>query len=248
MFEVSLIKCTTLTERDNYYKKYFFIVVNKLYSIIMTLTKADIEHSLGQKKLQIIIKRLFDIIFAVVLIILFFPLLIVVALLIKLSSRGPVLYANDRIGYRGIHFKCLKFRSMRAGKPDAAHVLKAQEEGILYKPKKDDRITWIGGIIRKTSIDELPQLFNVVKGEMSIVGPRPLVPFMMTHLHDFNEIRCLVRPGITGLWQIEDRANNTSASYMIQPDLNYISNYNLLSDFKILVKTPLVVISAKGAH
>lgn len=214
----------------------------------LSILKSDIENSLNRKKLQIIIKRIFDLLFASMLIILLFPLLIVVALLIKLSSKGPVLYTNDRIGYRGIHFKCFKFRSMRAGQQDSALILKAQEAGILYKVKQDNRVTWIGSIIRKTSIDELPQLFNVVRGDMSIVGPRPLVPFMMTHLPDFNEIRCLVRPGITGLWQIQAREHNTSATYMIQPDLTYIATYNLLSDLKILIKTPFVVLTANGAY
>lgn len=208
---------------------------------------ADIEKSLSQKKLQLTIKRLFDIVFSAILIILLFPLLLLVAILIRLSSRGPVLYANERIGYRGVHFRCLKFRSMKM-QPDAEHVLKAQKEGILYKEKKDNRITWIGGIIRKTSIDELPQIFNVLWGDMSIVGPRPLVPFMMKNLDDFNAVRCLVRPGITGLWQINARELNTSATYMIEHDTNYIATYSLFSDVRIILKTVFVVLSTKGAY
>jgi lipopolysaccharide/colanic/teichoic acid biosynthesis glycosyltransferase len=206
------------------------------------LTKEDIELSLQRKKLQLIIKRTADVIIAGLLIILFSPLLLFVSLLILFSSKGPVLYANERIGYRGIHFRCFKFRSM------VVHQQLMAADGVLYKVKNDSRITWIGSIIRKTSIDELPQLFNVLKGEMSLVGPRPLVPFMMAGLPDFNEIRCLVRPGITGQWQIEDREHNTSADYMIKPDLTYISTYTLLSDLKIIIKTPIVVLKAKGAY
>jgi exopolysaccharide production protein ExoY len=204
----------------------------------MMLTKEEIELSLQQKKLQLRIKRMCDVIIAGSLIILLSPLFIVVSVLILFSSRGPVLYTNERIGYRGIHFRCFKFRSM------VVH----QDYGVLHKVKNDRRVTWIGAIIRKTSIDELPQLFNVLRGEMSMVGPRPLVPCMMTGLPDFNEIRCLVRPGITGQWQIEDREHNTSADYMIKPDLAYISTYTLLSDIRIMIKTPIVVLTAKGAY
>jgi len=206
------------------------------------LTKEDIELSLQQKKLQLVIKRMADVIIAGLLIILFSPLLMLVSLLILFSSKGPVLYSNERIGYRGVHFRCYKFRSM------VVHQAPVPADGVLYKVKNDSRVTWIGSIIRKTSIDELPQLFNVLKGDMSLVGPRPLVPFMMAGLPDFNEIRCLVRPGITGQWQIEDREHNTSADYMMKPDLTYISTYTLLSDLRIIIKTPIVVLKGKGAY
>jgi len=214
--------------------------------------KRFIEESLEEKKSQIFLKRSFDILSSALLIIFFAPILIIVALLIKLSSRGPVLYSNERVGYRGINFKCYKFRSMVTDqsikKSDYEVALAGQEKGILHKVKNDSRITWIGKIIRKTSIDELPQLFNVLFGDMSIIGPRPLVPFMLKHLPEFKEVRCLVRPGITGLWQIRDRANNTSAEFMIEHDTEYIENYSILLDLKILVKTPIVVITGEGAY
>jgi len=213
--------------------------------------KRFIEESLEEKKSQIFLKRSFDILSSALLIIFFAPILIIVAVLIKLSSRGPVLYSNERVGYRGINFKCYKFRSMVTDqsikKSDYEVALAGQEKGILHKVKNDSRITWIGKIIRKTSIDELPQLFNVLFGDMSIIGPRPLVPFMLKHLPEFKEVRCLVRPGITGLWQIRDRANNTSAEFMIEHDTEYIENYSILLDLKILVKTPIVVITGEGA-
>ena len=214
--------------------------------------KRFIEESLEEKKSQIFLKRSFDILSSALLIIFFAPILIIVALLIKLSSKGPVLYSNERVGYRGINFKCYKFRSMVTDqsikKSDYEVALAGQEKGILHKVKNDSRITWIGKIIRKTSIDELPQLFNVLFGDMSIIGPRPLVPFMLKHLPEFKEVRCLVRPGITGLWQIRDRANNTSAEFMIEHDTEYIENYSILLDLKILVKTPIVVITGEGAY
>jgi len=213
--------------------------------------KRIIEETLKRKKDQIVLKRTFDIFLSLILILSLSPILLIVAVLIKLSSRGPILYSNERVGYRGIHFRCFKFRSMvtdQSIKSDYEVAIAGQEKGILHKVKNDTRVTWIGKVIRKTSIDELPQLFNVLLGDMSIIGPRPLVPFMLKHLPEFREVRCLVRPGITGLWQIRDRINNTSAEFMIEHDTEYIENYSLYMDLKILVKTPLVVVTGEGAY
>lgn len=212
----------------------------------------NIKELLEQKQFQLFLKRAFDIVLSSMLIIFFAPVLITVAVIIKLTSKGAVLYSNERVGYGGSHFRCFKFRSMvtdqSTKKSDYEVALAGQEKGILHKVKNDSRITWIGKIIRKTSIDELPQLFNVLKGDMSIIGPRPLVPFMLKHLPEFKETRCLVRPGITGLWQIRDRVNNTSAEFMIEHDTEYIREYSLLLDLKILAKTPVVVLTGEGAY
>ena len=150
------------------------------------------------------------------------------------------------------NFKCHKFRSMVSDHSkkhdDHKRAVEHAEKGILHKDKNDSRVTWIGKLIRKTSIDELPQLFNVLSGDMSIVGPRPLVPFMLKPFPEFKEIRGLVRPGITGLWQIRDREHNTSAEFMIEHDTEYIQDYSFFLDMKILFETPLVVLSGKGAY
>lgn len=215
-------------------------------------TEKTTKELLERKQIQLFIKRAFDIVLSSLLILFFSPVLILVAAIIKLTSKGPVLYSNERVGYRDINFRCFKFRSMVTDQSskasDYAIALAGQEKGVLHKVKDDARITWIGRIIRKTSIDELPQLFNVLKGEMSIIGPRPLVPFMLKHLPEFKETRCLVRPGITGLWQIRDRVNNTNAEFMIRHDTEYIRNYSLLLDLKILAKTPMKVLTGEGAY
>jgi lipopolysaccharide/colanic/teichoic acid biosynthesis glycosyltransferase len=211
-----------------------------------------LQQQFCEKKLQMIGKRTFDIFVSSVLIFLLSPILIVVTLLVKLTSRGPAFYTNERVGLNGDHFNCFKFRSMVVNHAikhdDHKKAIKGQENGILHKSKTDSRITFIGKIIRKTSIDELPQLFNVLKGDMSIIGPRPLVPFMLKPFPEFSKIRCLVKPGITGLWQIRDREHNTSAEFMIEHDTEYIENYSLMQDLKILVGTPVAVLSARGAY
>ena len=136
----------------------------------------------------------------------------------------------------------------RVAASDHARALASADRGILHKVKRDLRVTPIGALLRRTSIDELPQLFNVLRGEMSLVGPRPLTPFMLKHLPEFAEVRGLVRPGITGLWQIRDREHNTSAEFMIEHDLEYVARCGLRLDAVILVRTPFVVLGGKGAY
>ena len=152
---------------------------------------------------------MFDITISLTLLTLLSPLLLLVAIIIRLTSKGKVLYSNERVGLHAKHFRCYKFRSMISDQSKKSQAykmaLEQSQQGVLLKLQNDPRVTWIGKIIRKSSIDELPQLLNVLSGDMSLIGPRPLVPFMLTHLPDFKEIRCKVRPGITGLWQIRDR-------------------------------------------
>ncbi|HEX5152450.1 MAG TPA: sugar transferase [Parafilimonas sp.] len=211
-----------------------------------------IAQSVKRKGAHFFLKRTFDILVSLMLVLLFAPILIIVTLLIKLTSRGPVLYSKERVGLNGRYFKCHKFRSMvidhSGQRYDHKSSIEHATKGILHKNQRDSRITFVGRMIRKTSIDELPQLFNVLFGDMSIVGPRPLLPFMLEPYPEFSQVRCLVRPGITGLWQIRDRQNNTSAQYMMEHDMEYIENFNFFLDLKIIAETPLVVLSGKGAY
>lgn len=211
-----------------------------------------LQQQLSEKRMQLIGKRLFDIIIATLLIILLLPVMLAIVLAIKLTSKGPAVFSNERIGLNGLYFRCYKFRSMINSAlqyhDDHNKALQHQGIGVLHKPKFDTRITFFGRILRKTSLDELPQLFNVLKGDMSIVGPRPLVPFMLKPFPEFSKVRCLVKPGITGLWQIRDREHNTSAEFMQPHDLEYIENFSFIMDIKVLLTTPQVVLSAKGAY
>ena len=211
----------------------------------------ELQRALHEKKNHLFLKRFFDILLSVILIILFFPVLILTSLLIKLTSKGTIFYTDERIGFKGSRFRCYKFRSMvrdHTKKDDDYKIAMQQAQaGLLYKDKSDGRITAVGKILRKTSIDELPQLFNVLAGDMSMVGPRPLVPFMLKPFPEFEEVRSLIKPGITGLWQVKDRRSNTSAEFMIKHDTAYIENFNFFFDLKILAETPLVVFSGKGA-
>jgi exopolysaccharide production protein ExoY len=203
-------------------------------------------------RIQLSIKRLFDIIAALSLLAVLSPVLVVAAACVRLSSKGPILFKQVRCGWRGrSRFVCLKFRTMfveRGMLIDRQSLSESEQRGILFKIKNDPRITPIGAFLRKTSIDELPQLLNVLKGEMSLVGPRPLVPHMLAPYPEFRKVRAQVRPGIAGLWQISARDQNTSALQMMPYDLEYIQRFSLWMDFRILLKTPAAVLSAKGAH
>jgi lipopolysaccharide/colanic/teichoic acid biosynthesis glycosyltransferase len=201
-------------------------------------------------RVQLAIKRGIDIVGSFFLIVLLAPVFLLTALAVRLTSPGPITYNAKRWALNQGHFICLKFRSMRTDQHkimNTAEVQEMQRNGILLKLKKDPRLTAIGSFIRKTSIDELPQLFNVLKGDMSLVGPRPLVLHMMQPYPKVRRVRCMMRPGITGLWQIRDRENNTSVIGMMPHDLDYLLNFNLWLDIKILLATFPAVLWGTGA-
>ena len=172
-------------------------------------------------------KHLFDFIAAFFLILLFAPVMGLVALLIKLTSRGPVLFTHKRVGLNNQQFVIYKFRSLHIDTPSYSEKPDSNE---------DVRITPVGKWIRKTSLDELPQLFNVLKGEMSLVGPRPEMPFLAEHYEDWENRRHLVRPGMTGLWQLSPHRRGAIREG-IPVDMEYIENLSLWNDFKILLRT-----------
>ena len=209
----------------------------------------SLESGLRQKRLQVLLKRLLDIVGATLALIIGAPLLLAIALSVKLSSRGPVLFRQTRLGWHGRSFLMLKFRSMRVETDRVVEAARqaAVAEGRLLKGADDSRVTRVGRFLRKSSLDELPQLFNILKGDMSLVGPRPLIPFMLAAHPEFARARALVRPGLSGLWQVGERENNTSAQAMLPYDLDYIREFSLGLDARILVRTLFIVVSGYGA-
>jgi lipopolysaccharide/colanic/teichoic acid biosynthesis glycosyltransferase len=205
------------------------------------------------------LKRALDIAGALVALVLLGPLMLLVALAVALSSPGPVIFRQTRVGQGAQPFAFYKFRSMRVGVGDEVHrqfVARLIEPGHaaegtgatpIYKLRHDPRVTPIGRLIRKTSLDELPQLFNVLKGDMSLVGPRPPIPYEMTHYQPWHLRRILsVKPGITGLWQVDGRSR-VGFNDMVRMDLRYIRDCSLALDLKILLKTVWVVVRCEGA-
>ena len=213
-------------------------------------TATAVESWLATRRAELALKRAIDIVVAVVLLFVLSPLLAVTALAIRLTSRGPAMFSQLRWGSRGQLFRCYKFRTMVvnpdvvfSANPAAAH----PSDGSLLKMERDPRVTRIGAILRRSSIDELPQLLNVLRGEMSLVGPRPLMRHMLEPYPQLRDVRCSVRPGITGLWQIRDRAHSTSVLPMVAHDLEYILGFSLRLDLRILFATVGAVASARGA-
>jgi exopolysaccharide biosynthesis polyprenyl glycosylphosphotransferase len=207
------------------------------------------------------VKRLSDMIISSIAILLLLPLWIAAAILIKLSSRGPVIFRQERVGMDGRIFLCLKFRTMTAGADESTHrdVYRKNIEGnrdansgdeerpVFGKVKDDPRITPIGKWLRRSSIDELPQLFNVLKGDMSIVGPRPPIPYEVEDYDIWHRKRLDMKPGITGLWQVSGR-NRLSFGEMVRIDLYYIENWSLWLDLKILLMTLPAIFRGDGAR
>jgi lipopolysaccharide/colanic/teichoic acid biosynthesis glycosyltransferase len=199
-------------------------------------------------------KRVLDVVLATVLLTVLCPLLLVVAALVRATSSGPVLFRQTRVGRGGVPFRMLKFRTMRDGCDDEAHrdyvsrLLAGQAEAHdgLYKLVDDPRITRVGAVLRRLSIDELPQLLNVLKGDMTLVGPRPALPFEAELFPDWATPRYLVAPGVTGLWQVSGR-NRLTMLQGLELDVEYVEQRGFITDLLILLRTVPAVLG-RGAR
>lgn len=194
-------------------------------------------------------KRSFDIVACILILLLIWPLLLIVPIIIMIDdhSAGPI-YKQVRVGRHGEEFLMYKFRTMHAGADQMKASLEAQNEmdGPVFKMKDDPRVTRVGKFLRKVSLDELPQLFNVLKGNMSLVGPRPALPREVAEYTDYQRLRLLVTPGITCEWQISHNRNDIPFDQWVEMDLDWIQHRSFWYDILIILKTPLVMISGTG--
>lgn len=197
--------------------------------------------------LALMIKRAFDVVCSTIGLLVLSPLIVAIGLAVRLDSPGPVFYTSDRVGRKGRIFGCHKFRTMVRNAEQMREQLQHlnERDGILFKISNDPRITRVGRVLRKYSLDELPQLWNVLKGDMSLVGPRPPIAAEVRQYELDHLKRLDVVPGITGLWQVEARMNPSFASY-IALDMEYVDRWNLGLDFRILLKTAAVVVAGTG--
>ena len=216
----------------------------------------------SRKRLPLAIKRAIDVAGSLALLLVLSPLLAIIAAAIKLTSKGPVIFEQERLGHHGVRFKCLKFRTMYdnndprlhqeyiqqfiAGAKEAEKA--GQAQASVYKIVDDPRVTSVGRLLRKGSLDELPQFWNVLRGEMSLVGPRPPVPYEFEIYDVWHRRRVLeIKPGVTGLWQVSGRSR-TKFDDMVRLDLRYCQTWSLWLDLKILAATPRAVFSGDGAY
>lgn len=210
---------------------------------------------LGDRKGYYNTKRFVDVLGSLSALVLLSPIMLVIAILIKVTSRGPVLFKQKRLGMFRKEFEFLKFRSMHINNDPRIHeeyvnnfIQKNVQSSGVYKIQNDPRVTPIGRLLRKTSLDELPQFWNVLRGEMSLVGPRPPIPYEMDKYYPWHRRRVFeIKPGITGLWQVYGRSR-TTFDEMVRLDIKYIRDQSPWLDFKILLKTPFAMISGKGAY
>ena len=194
-------------------------------------------------------KRTFDVVVSAAVLVLALPLWLLIALAIKLDSRGPVLYRDRRVGLNEREFEMLKFRTMLADASERQGELEERNEasGALFKIRDDPRVTRVGALLRRFSIDEVPQVLNVLRGEMSLVGPRPLPLRDFERLEGWHRKRYLVLPGMTGLWQISGRSS-LSFDDLVRLDFYYLENWSIWLDISILARTLPAVLGARGAY
>lgn len=264
-------KCVNSITRGN--GNYLSSIINGSYPVslfkeLLDESKAapdlfpfDLGHVSANRTAAHFFKRCFDVFGSLVGLALFSPLMVLTAIAIKVSSAGPVIFKQTRLGHRGRRFPFYKFRSMHVENDDRCHrefmagLIEGNHEALnqgdekqpCFKIKNDDRITPVGRIIRRLSIDELPQFFNVLKGDMSLVGPRPPIPYEMEKYKPWHLRRILeIKPGITGLWQVNGRSR-ISFDEMVRLDLRYLMNWSFWLDIKILFKTVKAVVETQGA-
>ena len=222
----------------------------------------DLNRGNSRKRMPLVIKRVMDVAGSAALLLALSPLLAAIAAIIKLTSKGPVIFEQERLGRFGARFKCLKFRTMFTNNDPKIHqefiqqFISGKEEcgkenesqQAVYKIINDPRVTPIGAFLRKTSLDELPQFWNVLRGEMSLVGPRPPVPYEFEIYDIWHRRRVLdIKPGVTGLWQVSGRSR-TRFDDMVRLDLRYCQTWSLWLDLKILISTPRAVFGGDGAY
>jgi len=209
----------------------------------------------------LLVKRTIDIVVSLIVFVLGFPFFLAIALFIKVTSRGPVFYRQRRIGENGRSFVMYKFRTMREGIDDSVHREFTQnfirgtsshsaldDSGMkIYKLTDDLRVTGVGGFLRKVSLDELPQFINILRGEMTMVGPRPPLPYEYECYEEWHKQRVTVKPGLTGLWQVQGRSS-VPFDQMVRLDIHYIENWSLLMDIKIMLRTIPVMLAGTGGH
>lgn len=207
-------------------------------------SESSIEFSLYE-----VIKRLIDVFCSFLGVLVLSPLFIIVAIIIKITSKGPVFFSQKRVGKNGKEFNMYKFRSMVVNAEELKEKLVAQNEmsGPMFKMKDDPRVTKVGKFIRKTSIDELPQLWNVLKGDMSLVGPRPSLPKEVAQFEDWMYRRLEVKPGLTCYWQVSGR-NNIDFEDWMKLDIKYVDERSTWIDIKLIFKTVGVLFGDKNAH
>jgi exopolysaccharide biosynthesis polyprenyl glycosylphosphotransferase len=203
----------------------------------------------SSRTVQLVLKAAIDRLAGLLLLGLFTPLLLLLAVLIKVESPGPIFFRQIRVGYRGRHFRVWKFRSMYVDAERLRERLlsRNEAEGPLFKMRRDPRITLVGLVLRKLSLDELPQLMNVVAGQMSLVGPRPALPAEVDRYNETERRRLEVSPGMTGMWQVSGRSS-LSWSDAVRLDLEYVDRWSLMLDVRILLRTIPAVLTGKGAY
>ncbi|QLY79143.1 sugar transferase [Clostridium intestinale] len=200
-------------------------------------------------KIYAILKRIFDVVSSTLLLIILSPLFLILIVLVKLDSKGPVFFGHKRIGYKGETISVYKFRSMVQNAEEVLRNFTPEQKAEFEKNFKlddDPRVTKMGAFLRKTSLDELPQLINIIKGDMSVVGPRPIVQKEVVKYGKYADKLFSVKPGLTGFWQANGRSD-TTYDERVQMDMYYIDNRSTLLDIKILFKTVIAVIRKEGA-